>query len=283
MTNFLELNNMAVPVAIARPPDRMRYRHGAYSGRGFDGTARHHHRTTKRVWSFETPRLAEATAEELEGLLTGLGERFSFDASLYSDGKGFPPDTGYSGCTIDSGTKKIGAAALKITSGNSATFSFGITGDMTVMLWHTHGTWNHWAAVYDSNAASWSIYQNNTAPTDAMAFATLVGGTGNLTLHGKNDTGTDLAGDGGNANAWYDEMLILPYQATSAQRTAHHNSGTGYAFGSLPKLKMAGDVLLETGPIDVIPVFKGSRQVYGVDSGSFSVLMRELRFELHEV
>ncbi len=276
--SWLTINGVEIPVKFPSAT-RMRYRHGAMDKRSFDGSSRHHHRTTKRIWKFVTVDMTEAAANQLEGFLTGLGYRFSFDTTIFDDGKGLGPNAGYSGDT-SAAVKLLGARSQYVASGNKSIYATGIIGDYSILVHHYIASWKTWAVSYNSDTSTLTKYHTGAVSADTIGFLEWSAGT--LTIHGKNDTGgADMAGSSANANVYYDELIVLPFQITAALHTAHYGTaGAGLAFGSLPKLAMAGDVVSTGAPINVHGKITGQRIVQGTGS---DFLSRVFRFELHEV
>jgi len=226
--NWLKLNGVDLgPIAaVASEPKGERREIGDVSP-ALDGTMRVTRQTRKRDMSIETIPLTGSDAFAWESLVTGEGERWSFDASLYGS-KGLGPVSG-SGYSLVAGSAKFGSGKLRlaastgmITYGNAALHSSGETLGSTIMVWRLEsGTWHHY--IVRSDGAKWF----DGARNDALVTDWLVVAGANIAL-------VNTAG----AAQDYDDLVALPFKILDQWAEIFGTATT--AFSSLPYLDATG-------------------------------------------
>jgi hypothetical protein len=215
-----------------------------WSGRMIDGSYAKTQRAIKRGYKFRTIPLGPADCLALKNMLLGLGNHWSFDSStgyLYSDVKGLTYD-GQSGSTAyvtSSPTPKFGAGCLEILSGGELTFSRALTDQTgTIGTTASYVLWFWNGASWDGYSGSWTNGSAGTQYKNGVSQGTTIPGflslSSGLNLFGK------TAG-GSNANAYFDDLVILPYAARNADLQAWSQATS--AFSNLPQLTLAGDVI----------------------------------------
>lgn len=227
-----------------------------------DGSTRISRRRRKRDIAFRTVPLTNAQAHAWLCLLTGEGEAWSFDSSVYGS-KGTGPSAitntsqGAPSPKYGSGRLSVGATTGSITYGGVAVNGWGGSSDWTVMLWRYEGAaWVHY--VVRSDGAKWV----NGVRTDGASTTWLTVSAGNVTI--ANTTG---------AAVLYDDLVVLPFLVLDdwpAQVFA-----AGAAYGSLPVGRVTGDLVTEA----------SSREVLGtVEEASYRLtaagVLKQLRVEL---
>lgn len=282
--SFLTINGMAISVADEQAASVPR--EFGLSDYSYSPALRSTRRAIRREYTLSTTRLAEATAEMVERLLLGEGWHFSMNTSLYSDIKQVAPSAGY-GASIVTGTPtpKLGAGCCKMTSGGTLAYPLVVTGDYTVMWWfYNTSTWEHLACVYDVDANTCTRYVNGAVNTDTW-YNTInasnrwgASAAGTVTMYGK------LRAANTNSATSIDDMVVLPYKATTDLINAHYNAGSGRAFSDLPRLNMSGSIIKSsTVDLQVLGAVDEVRSHQGVTSGSWSDKMRSIKFRLRAV
>lgn len=219
--SFLAVNSIVIPCSVER---------GAESiveigemGRAFDGTLIGTRRAKKKEWGLRTTLLSQSEAEAVKSLILGEGHYWTFDDDLYSS-KGLGPQSGSTSATQStSGGKYGGKAAV-----TSLAYETELTGDYTVNLWRksSSGTYQYWTV--RSDGKKWRDATNN----DALGSTWLsVDSDGDLNITGSSTGGARDC----------DELMALPYLATTSQVDALHSWTT--QFSELPRLDCYGDLV----------------------------------------
>lgn len=177
-----------------------------------------------------------------EGIITGAGVRWSFDESLVSD-FGVPPSTGGSavlGSTAPAA--KFGAARVLVPSATTLVYSFNVASSNTnwsVMFWYWNGaSWDHYMLCSDAtkfkNGATLGTALGIVAVT--MATTTVDGVVSVVfTLKGRN------VADSANADAYFDEVVFLPYLMTSTLLALHYAAGV--TWGRSRRINISGNAI----------------------------------------
>lgn len=226
-----------------------------------DGTTRVTRLARKNDLTFKSVPLTHAEAHAWKCLLTGEGETWAFDASLYGS-KGTGPSTA-TDTAQSAGSSKYGAGKLSVgaTTGtitySSVTLNgWGGSGAWTVMVWRFEAAWVHY--VVRSDGAKWvDGVRNDAASTTWLSVAST-----NVTI--ANTTASAVL---------YDDLVVLPFamlDAWPAQIVA-----AGVAYGSTPFLWATGDIVTE----------KTAREVCGqVEESSYMLagkgVLKSLNVEL---
>jgi len=208
--------------------------------RAEDSQLRDSVRSRPRVWTCLTPLKLNATIYAIKNYVRGRGHHVAFDTSYNSDG-GVGPNSGYTGCSLGTitPTPKFGTRRLAITSSNSMAFTVACPeGDTwTIMFWHqvvATGAWAHHAITKDGAGTTVKYIAGAAGATLANYTVVVTGTSGLFTIIGKNAAGT-------NFDAWYDDLVILPWAASAAQVAAW--AANTVAFSPLPRLNLQGCVL----------------------------------------
>lgn len=211
-----------------------------------DGSTRVTRAARKNDLAFSSVPLTGADAHAWKCLLTGEGEAWSFDSSLYGS-KGTGPSAAVN-TSQSAGAAKYGAGKLEVgaTTGTITYSSVTLNGwggstAWTVMVWRYEGAaWVHY--VVRSDGAKWV----DGARNDAASTTWLTVGS-DVTI--ANATGSPVL---------YDELVVLPFAVPAnwpAQVVA-----AAVAYGALPFLLATGDLVAE----------KAAREVCGeVEESSF--------------
>lgn len=206
-----------------------------------DGSTRVSRSRRKRDIAFRTVPLTDAEAHAWLCLLTGEGEAWSFDASLYGS-KGTGPST-YTNTAQGAGVTKYGTGRLSVgaTTG-TITFSgvvenaWGGSTSWTVMFWRYEGTaWVHY--VVRADGAKWLDGVRN----DAASTLWLDVADGNVTI--ENTTG---------AAVLYDDLVVLPFAVLDTWPAQVHAAAAAY--GSVPVARATGDMVTEAASREVLGV-----------------------------
>lgn len=214
------------------------------SGEASDGTFRITRQTRKRDFNFKTIPLSDSDAYSWESLLTGEGEAWSFDVSLYGS-KGLGPSSS-SGASLVSSTPKFGAQNLRLaaTTGTityaAAVNSVGTTSAWTVCVWrYESGAWHHY--IVRSDGSKWyDGVQNNALSTTWLSVS-----SGNVTI--ANTTG---------ATVDYDDLVVLPFKIIDSWAASIGTASS--AFAPLPFLDVSGDLVPESSSRRVLATVKES-------------------------
>lgn len=190
-------------------------------------------------------------AMPLEELLRGKGHHFPFDETLYAEsgsGVGVGPEAGYSATLVTAApAPKYGTRCLKVPSGTTISWivdekwyaDYG-QGEYTIMFWFWNGaSWDHYIMTSAPNGTS--SYKNGVYATPAPSnYQVTETSPGLLTveLQGQNAAGV-------NADAYFDDLVILPYSLdVNGDNTAWESItgfyGAGRAFSALPRLDVGG-------------------------------------------
>lgn len=227
-----------------------------------DGTTRVSRHRRKRDLSFRTVPLTEAAAHSWLCLLTGEGEAWSFDASLYGS-KGTGPTSllnssqGAAGPKFGAGRLSVGATTGTLTYLGVAVNAWGGSSEWTVLVWRFEGAaWVHYAV--RSDGAKWV----NGVRNDAASTTWLDVWEGNVTI--ENTTG---------AAVLYDDLVVLPFAVLDAWPAEVHAAAAAY--GSLPVGRATGTMVTEATSREVLGVVKeGSYVLAGAG------LRKQLKVEL---
>jgi hypothetical protein len=183
----------------------------------------------KRDFSFTSILVLGTEAAAWAGLVSGDGEHWSFDASLYGS-KGLGP-TGTLNAVQIAGTPKFGAGVLRVNA-TTGTITYaaaiadpsGGVNKWTVMVWRFEGgVWHHY--IVTSAGHKWldGVRADGTSTT----WLTVNGTSGNVVI----SNATGAAQD-------YDDLVCLPYEILD---TWGPTFGTAVAaFSELPYLTATG-------------------------------------------
>ena len=153
-----------------------------------------------------------ATAQAYAGLLSGRGQHFSFDSSLYSS-SGLGPNSGYT-ATLST-TKKFGDRSC-YTMSRTATWQLDELSSYSISAWAYDGTWHH-IAVIDG-----TTYKDGSP----SSFTDVVYSSGALTLTASSFSRVD-------------DLVIYPGAMPIATLQAMH----AQAFSDLPQVLLGGDFI----------------------------------------
>lgn len=222
--------NIGSIVATAEEPKGERREVGD-TAQSTNGALRLTRQALKRNLVLRTVPLTIATAYAWECLLTGEGEVWSFDSSLYGS-KGTGPSANV-GCTAPASSPKYGAGRLSVpaTTGSISypfASSYGSTADWTVLVWRsTNGgsSWTH--HVIRSDGSKWV---NGVTSVAATTWLSVSSGTATIA----NTTGSAVE---------YDDLVVLPFAVPDAWPADVYAAGA--AFPPLPYIDITGDLVPE--------------------------------------
>lgn len=222
-------------------------------GGGYSGASRDARRAIGSQLKANTVLQDHWLAMILVELLRGNGHHFSFDETLYADsaaGIGVGPEAGYSATLVTAApAPKYGTRCLKVPSATTISWvvkapyddSSG-SGEYTVMFWFWNGaSWDHY--IYCSAPAGNSLFKNGAYDSGSSPgnLSSAVASTGLLTvtLEGQNFAGA-------NADAYFDDLVIMPVSLDPNGDGVAHAAITGFygaaaAFSALPRLNVGGD------------------------------------------
>jgi len=206
----------------------------------YDGTLRKSRLSVKRDLEFETTPMTSANALAWESYLRGLGERWSFDTSLYGS-KGLGPVAGYA-ATNPAGTPKFGAAILRVTATTGAiSYAAALGSNWTAMFWrYETAVWHHYTVLSDGK--KWYDGVRNDALS--TTWFSVASGTATIT----NTTGSAVD---------YDDLVLLPFLVPADWPPVFGVASS--AFSNLPSLTLAGDIIPEAttrsalGEVSMVP------------------------------
>jgi hypothetical protein len=245
--SYLTLSGFNVPVSVTSAS----FASEAIGGRSraFSGQALPERRALVRTFTLGSPVDTRADAQALIGLIEGNGHKWNFDADLYSS-KGLGPQAGY---TITmSATGGVISGYVQVTSAQSITWRKLQYSDYSVMIYkYTGGAWHQYVLTYDISTNTTVQYKDG-APHSPVAGDSILNwfsfttSTGDFTFLGK-----DI--DGANANARYDELVIVPWLMTASMVSSFHAqiATAGIPFSELPLLNVAGDIIPD-GPVQFV-------------------------------
>lgn len=269
---FLSLNGWEVEVADNAAALEF-VEVGASEGRGFAGTNRSTRRALKRKGEFTATPLSNADGSGLIRLLNGEGWHFPFDSDLYSEDTLLNPTTGYT-ATLGTATPspKFGTKRLTVPSATTIAWDCALSTSYTLACWFWNGAaWEHW--VRRSDAGVVTLWKDGTSGQAACGFMKV--SSTSAQLLGRN------AADDGNAAAYIDDLVVLPWSASDGQIAAW--CAATAAFSALPKLDLAGDVLREGGTIEVRGKVSAGKFLQARLSGTWSTTNRVVTFSVEEV
>lgn len=245
---------------------------GRRSRHGRGGPTKHVE-NSRYVHSFETIIHSEEESRAFLHFLSGMGFAVPFNGGLDGSYNPIKPNPGYQDYYFSAGTG-LNADSLLVASGQTITYPVQLTGRYTVVarcqhsgdgLWHTYSFDDAGNEYQDGVSGSYSQIGNWFA----------VDGSGNLTLTGKNESGS-------NALFRWDEIVMMPWRATAAMHEAWSAEDTN-PFSPFPKLRASGD-FIQTGESHVIvtPEVTGASFVDATIDGSEDRGARKVQFTLTE-
>lgn len=222
--------NLGVLMAAGDEP-KVSLRDVGESSVAVDGTTSVTRNARKVDTTFKSVPVSVSDAHAWRSLLSGEGEVWSFDSSLYGS-KGSGP-TASTNVTQSAGSSKYGAGKLSvgattgtITYGGAAANPWGKSSEWTVSVWRNAGSWEHY--VVRSDGAKWVDGVRN----DAASTTWLSVSSGNVTI--ANSTGSAVV---------YDDLVVMPFKCLDdwpAQIFA-----AGATFGGPPALPLTGELVTE--------------------------------------
>ena len=231
-----------------------------YRGRGAGGEYQYSVRTRKGMWRFRMVPVSMQEAEAARGLIQGLGDSWSFDASTTS-ARGLAP-TSSSGTSIVAGGKYGSKLRLAAT-----------TGQLTLPIAPTSWT----VLVHRYEGAAWVHYIIRSDGTKWKDGSPYVGATAWLVTSGSTRLeNTDVAA------CDYDDLVVLPFLVPSSWVASVYAEHTARAWTPQPKLRATG-VYVPNAPRYVMGDVDDAGIVPMVVSGSFAITAQELGFALGEV
>lgn len=236
-------------------------------------------RAIKADGSVQMNLLPPAEADAWEGIISGRGVRWSFDADLVSDG-GIPPSSGGSAVIgTTSPAAKFGAARVQVPSGTTLVFTFNQQSPdtrWTVLFWYWNGaSWDHYMLRSDGGK-----YKNGASLGTALGVVSNIATlnvTGDITSNVLTLKGRDVA-DTSNQDAYFDELVFLPYLLTPALLALHYAANV--TWGRCRRVNLGGN-LVETGTMEVFGAVTSRKyEMAGWYNGTWYNNLRRLTFSL---
>lgn len=268
---FLAINGWTVPVADGEA--RVSFDKLGAAQRSYNGVLRGTRRAKVRQWEVTTTIKTNANAIAFEASASGDGQVWSFDNDLFSS-KGLAPDAGYN-VTLSATGGKYGGY-VQVSSNTNLTYSVDLGQvSWTMLVWKEEGgVYYHYGINSDGTQ-----YKNgavhSAVPTDNVT-EWFTGSTSSMSLRGKDIAGT-------NANAKYDDFVVMPFTMPLAQIAAVYNLGLAHPLA--PQVLVSGDLLggPGTGPVYAIGNVDSAEfvQVFGDDG--FAANYRRVNAQFSEV
>lgn len=240
----------------------------------FDGSFLRNRQSVKYDYAFETTPMIQSEAYCVDSLVRGLGHSISANTHLYSStGKGPSSSTG---CSIDTGTKKYGAASVAITDTNTLVYSSvftegGVGGGCTVLFWYsTGGAFTHYIQRRNAagTGANWTSGGSQSA--GSLAFVTIAS-NGSVTFTASGGT------------RYFDDIVILPYSIPDAWASQLYDHHAANAWGDLPRLTVTGTPNWSTTNRTMMGDVTSITALKAVVGGSFVTNARTLSISLLQV
>ncbi len=206
--------------------------YGLERSRSQDATARQTYIDDKLEISIAMPLADPSVVGPIISLTKGQGHVWSFDADVFSSkGLGWTATQP----TRDTTNMKFGAASGAVASAATVTAAYTEATTRTVFYWRrpNSGSFNHYALVL-TGATVTSKFKNGVTTAETVTNWFTANADGSFALLGKDDAGA-------NSIAQYDDLVVVPFVATTAMITAW-SAGTR-AWADLPKLNMSGDLI----------------------------------------
>jgi hypothetical protein len=203
-------------------------------GQAVDGTSRVSRRARKNDLEFKSPAIDDDEANVWEQFVTGMGEVWNFDVSLYGS-KGLGPSASVLATLVTSHPKfgaknlSLGATTGSITYAAAALNIFGAYEGHTVMVWrYESSAWHHY--VVRSDGTIWR--DGTTAGSPSASWLSVNTSTGNVVI--ANTSGGAVE---------YDDLVVLPFQVFDEWPKVF--AAATAAFSQLPFLNLSGDLVKE--------------------------------------
>lgn len=270
---FCEINGFAVDIADGEWSESSEDI-GAM-GRAHSGAYRRTRWARKRTFEGATGVYDESDGEAIRSLLRGDGDSWDFDDSTYWErsARGTGIYSGSATRTTSSPAPKFGAACIEVSSGATLTFATDLGSDWTITHWKDAsggGVWNFFGLT-----STGDYYVNGTKNTGADPDQWSGVTSGRAFLRGENNSNSA-------SDAYYDEVIVLPYVATDAMISAL--AGRTAAVPGLPRVELGGDCVPAV--VDVIgdeQIAPKLLQAYDDAASQWANNLRHIEFILHEV
>lgn len=256
--------NVGAIAAVGEKPKGERRNIGDVSEAG-DGSLRMTRQTQKIDVKFTSIALISSLAYAWTSLLTGEGERWSFDTSEYGS-KGTPPSS--SVYSLIAGGAKFGAGLLRLPA-TTGTFSllgvlansFGSSLEHTMMVWRLEtAVWHHY--IVRSDGAKWLDGVRN----DGVSTTWFTPAAPNMVIANTSGSAQD-----------YDDLVVLPFKIPDAWAPVLGVATT--AFSALPFLNATGDLVNEQATRRVLGTVNET-VLRAVSGGATQKDMKQLEVEL---
>lgn len=236
--------NLGVLMAAGDDP-KVSMRDVGESSVAVDGSMRTTRNARKIDTAFKSVPVSVQDAHSWRCLISGEGEVWNFDSSLYGS-KGSGP-TASTNVAQSAGSAKYGAGKLSVgattgtvTYGGAAANSWGKFSDWTVSVWRFEsGAWHHY--VVRSDGAKWL----DGVRADATSTTWLTVSSGNVTI--ANSTGSAVL---------YDDLVVLPFKVLDDWPTQIFDAVA--TFGESPALPLTGELVTEQSSRMVLGMAKSS-------------------------
>lgn len=239
---FLTINGLTVPARNDTAPFELRGV-GGEDDLAYNGTPILSRQRQVVDISFESTPLSLSDALAWAGLISGEGEVWSFDSTLYGS-KGLGPNSA-TGLSVGTGKISNGLNIAANSPARTAVFEAGLPTKYAVLCWYKlgAGSWAHYVVQYTgSTTQKWvDGTRNDAASTSWLTVSssvTLTGDTVSIT--------------------YVDDLVVLPYcMPTSWPAIIYARTNGGTPFSALYNLAAGGDAVWEGGSRTVIGVVKG--------------------------
>ncbi len=269
MTDFLRLNGISVPVAVASSPDAGQETIGAMR-RGVNSSAVVPRRARKGVWKVGTTPVIASKAFAWRELVAGAGHVVNFDALNPYTSKGMAPVSVAGGWSYTGTGPKYGAGCASWTTGN-ALWAFFVSGaPWTIAYWLNVGGGGYHHVVTRSDGQSW--FDGSTAWSLPVGWGSVTEGFGGVA--------SGVATFGSTSASKIDDIVALPYLVPDDWPPQMY--GFGSAFGLLPALTADGRVIELNTKTSVVGGEASSKISRGKDGGQL-VDLYNFSFQLNQV
>lgn len=266
---------------------------GAGSQQAYSGKTQKERKRVLRQEVNQTIPDTQVNTQFYRNLINGFGARWAFDDAVvisgvyngqYSDdGIEATFTAGTGGATqISTAQARWGVASMLVFHGTAGVFSTatfpmpndGQTGDVasgwTILVWR-----------YESAAWNWYTLELQAGVAAQYKNGAYVGSTLPSWMSVSNGVLT-ITGSGQSADAYYDDLVILPYVVPSAFIAGQYTFASAQAWSSMPFLVASGDWLDTQTSIKVDGTDNGTTTMSGNLGGGFTDNLEQVAFTLQE-
>lgn len=224
-----------------------------------------------RSWSFRTNSMLRDDAEKLRMWLEGVGQSWNFDSAVHSYSGAGVANTAAGTITRNAGGGKYGG---RLTVGSGSQFGVDMSNKLGKRRgWSptdgwTFGAWRNFVASESASAGFHSIICKGAVAVTRGASANPAGVNQYVdgALNNSANLGRVLSvlasspyvaicgvktDNTNNAIDW-DDWFFLPFVVPDAWVAKIHAYMASYAFSAMPKMKILGDAIPDTVPVEVV-------------------------------